>query len=137
MRVGAGIREHLGASQEVADAKIAEIGRFDVKISGCPNSCGQHHVGDVGLTGIVHKEPDGSQSEYYSIRLGGAIGPEVGIGVRLQKRYPEDDTPKVIAALAEHYRQHRRAGESFRAFVLRVGEPELGKVAAAASPRGI
>lgn len=137
MRVGAGIRTHLGATAEVADAKIAEIGRFEIKISGCPNSCGQHHVGDVGLTGIVHKEPDGSQSEYYSIRLGGATGPETGIGLRLQKRYPEDETPKVIAALAEHFRAHRQPGETFRQFVLRVGEPELGRVAAAASDRGI
>lgn len=137
MRVGAGIREHLGATAEVADATIADIGRFEIKISGCPNSCGQHHVGDVGLTGIVHKEPDGTQSEYYSIRLGGATGPDTGIGLRLQKRYPEAETPKVIAALAEHYRRERRPGETFRQFVLRVGEPELGRVAAGASARGI
>lgn len=137
MRVGAGIRAHLGATDAVADAKIAEIGRFAVKISGCPNSCGQHHIGDVGLTGIVHKEPDGTQSEYYSIRVGGSTGPDAGVGLRLQRRYPEDETPKVVAAMAEHFRAHRQPGETFRQFVLRVGEPELARVAAAASDRGI
>jgi sulfite reductase beta subunit-like hemoprotein len=130
MGVGAKIREHLtprGTPAE-ADDLVRAIGLFEIKISGCPNSCGQHHVADIGLTGLMVKDKDGTERPYYSLRVGGGCGLDARIGDRLDGRVPEEETPKVIAAIARHYVTERGEGESFREFVLRKGVQEITKV---------
>jgi sulfite reductase beta subunit-like hemoprotein len=134
MGVGARVREHLadaGARVE-ADDMVRAIGPFEIKISGCPNSCGQHHVADIGMTGLMVKGADGVERPHYSLRVGGGVGPEARIGERLDGRIPEEDTPKVIAALARHYLDKRGEGESFRDFSARIGASALSKVGFAA-----
>jgi sulfite reductase beta subunit-like hemoprotein len=130
MGVGAKVREHLvpqGARVE-ADDLVHQIGLFDIKISGCPNSCGQHHIGDIGMTGLMVKGKDGIERPHYSLRVGGAVGPNARIGERLDGRVPEEDTPRVIAAIARYFVSERGEGESFKEFVSRVGAEEIGKV---------
>src|SRR5437899_10382988 len=127
------IRAHLGAHPESRNGFAERLGRFAIKISGCPNSCGQHHVGDVGLTGHLAKTPDGGERPFYSILVGGGVGEGKGrIGKRLG-RFAEEDASAVIVALARFYERERRQGETFRAFVDRIGEKRLGAVAAEAS----
>jgi sulfite reductase beta subunit-like hemoprotein len=129
MGVAAQIREHLapeGARNE-ADDIIHAVGPFEIKISGCPNSCGQHHVADIGMTGLMVKDKEGKERPYYSLRVGGGVGYDARIGDRLDGRIPEEDTPKVIAAIARHYVAGRATGETFRDFVSRVGAVEVGK----------
>jgi sulfite reductase beta subunit-like hemoprotein len=109
------------------------LGVFRIKISGCPNSCGQHHVGDIGLTGLVLKGQDGEEKTHYSILVGGSLGEEAALGQRLTGRFPESEVPAVIAALADHYRSQRLSGEPFHAFVRRVGSKELSNVARGAA----
>src|SRR5262249_38043760 len=73
------------------------LGAFGVKISGCPNSCGQHHVGDVGLTGHVVTDDDGVQRPYYSILVGGSVGEGHGrVGKRIG-RYREEAASAAVA----------------------------------------
>ncbi len=125
------IRQHLASSRLSAEA----IGEFHVKISGCPNSCGQHHVGDIGLTGMMIKGKDGKERPHYSILVGGTVGEEgAQLGKRLGGRFPEAATPLAIVAVAECYRAERETGEAFAAFVKRVGVDRLSKVAVAAAP---
>ncbi len=126
------IRAHLAAHPESRNGFAERLGPFTVKISGCPNSCGQHHVGDLGLTGILAKTPDGGERPFYSILVGGAVGEgRARIGKRLG-RFAEEDASAAIAALARFYERERTAGESFPAFVDRVGEKRLAAVADAA-----
>lgn len=134
MAVGAQIREHLvpGGSRAEADDVVRAIGRFEIKISGCPNSCAQHHVADIGMTGLMVKGADGVERPHYSLRVGGGVGPAARIGERLDGRVPEEDTPKVVAAIAQHYLAKRSEGESFHDFAARVGAAELSKVGFAA-----
>jgi sulfite reductase beta subunit-like hemoprotein len=127
------IRLHLldGGGEELA----ATLGPFGVKISGCPNACGQHYVGDIGLTGHV-VTTDGVQRPYYSILVGGSVGEHTArIGPRIG-RYPEEDAPAAIAALARHYAEHRLDGERFPDFADRVGQKQLQSVAEAAIAGG-
>jgi len=127
------LREHLAADPETANGFAEKLGVFSVKISGCPNSCGQHHVGDVGLTGHLVKDADGVERPYYSVLVGGGVGEGQGrIGKRLG-RFPEERAPAVIAAVARLYAQERQDGETFRAFIARVGGDRLGEVAKAAA----
>jgi sulfite reductase beta subunit-like hemoprotein len=126
------IHAHLGADAATGNGFAERLGPFAVKISGCPNSCGQHHVGDIGLTGHLVKERDGVERPYYSILVGGAVGEGAArIGRRLG-RFPEEQAPAVVAALARLYEGERQPGERFPAFVQRVGSDRLDAAARAA-----
>ncbi len=120
------IRHHVAA----IGLAPAELGEFHVKISGCPNSCGQHHVGNVGLTGMLIKGKDGKERPHYSILVGGAVGEEgASFGQRLAGRYPEELAPQAVVAVARCYQAERTAGETFPQFVRRVGVDRLSAAA--------
>jgi len=139
MGVAARIRDHLAESstrQDVSDV-IAQLGRFEIKISGCPNACGQHQIADVGMTGLMVTGKDGVERPHYSLRLGGSCGEAARVGTRMSGRIPEEETPAVIAAIAQHYLAERGEGESFRDFVARVGADAVGKHGLAASPSAV
>lgn len=127
------LRAHLASDPDTANGFAEKLGVFAVKISGCPNSCGQHHVGDVGLTGHLVKDADGIERPYYSVLVGGGVGEGQGrIGKRLG-RFPEERAPAVIAAVARLYARERQGDESFPAFIKRVGAERLGEVAKTAA----
>jgi len=136
MKLGADVRAHLApaASRAEADDLVAALGPFSIKVSGCPNSCGQHHVADIGMTGLMVKGEGGVERPHYSLRVGGGCGPDARVGERLDGRVPEEQTPLVIAAIARHYLAERGEGETFREFVARVGAQELTRVGFAAAP---
>jgi sulfite reductase beta subunit-like hemoprotein len=123
--MAAAIRKELLRS----NGHVEALGTFRIKISGCPNSCGQHHIGDVGLTGLSLKGEDGQDKTHYSILVGGAVGEDARVGQRLTGRFPEADVPAVLGALAEYYRTQRQSGEAFRTFVDRIGPRALSDVA--------
>jgi sulfite reductase beta subunit-like hemoprotein len=126
MGVAAEIRHHLSGD----GSAVEPLGVFRIRISGCPNSCGQHHVGDIGLTGMTVKGPDGIERPHYSMLLGGCVGEDgAALGQRLPGKFPEPEVPGIIAALADYFRSQRRPRESFPAFVERVGMPALAEVA--------
>ena len=136
MGVAERIQDHLQRDPDTGNGFAESLGPFTVKISGCPNSCGQHHVGDVGLTGHLVKDADGVERPYYSILVGGGVGEGTArIGKRLG-RFPEEQAPIIIAALAHLYERERQQGESFPAFVDRLGSGRLGAVAAEAVRAG-
>jgi sulfite reductase (NADPH) hemoprotein beta-component len=93
-----------------------EIGPLNIKISGCINACGHHHVGHIGILGL---EKRGAES--YQITLGGdatekaAIGEIIGPGISAQ------DVPDAIERLVGVYLAHRATGETFIETVRRLG----------------
>jgi len=96
-------------SRRFADpARQRLIGELGIKISGCINACGHHHIGAIGILGL---EKRGQES--YQITLGGdptlsaALGELLGPGVSAQ------DVPDVIEHLVEIYLGERREGERF------------------------
>jgi sulfite reductase beta subunit-like hemoprotein len=115
-----------------ANGLVEKLGRFSIRVSGCPNGCGQDKVGDVGLSGLVSKDEYGIDRPYYSIRVGGGVGRGASAGKRIERRFAEADAPLAIDAMARHYVKDRLPGESFRAYVARVGTKELSRVAAEA-----
>jgi sulfite reductase beta subunit-like hemoprotein len=130
MGVAEAIRTHLLAS----NGTVEELGVFRIRVSGCPNSCGQHHVGDVGLTGLSLKGDDGQDHPHYSMLVGGRVGDgTAAVGKRVSGRFPETEVPKVIAALADWYRRERQQSERFADFVERVGVDRISEVARSAA----
>lgn len=99
---------------------------FRINVNGCPNSCGQHWIADVGLQGCS-KKVDGQLVEHYDVFLGGTLG-AAGQGPRFNRRVKrisaEEVAPSIQRAI-EHYQAGRTDGESFADFCSRHTEDEL------------
>lgn len=97
---------------------------ISIKISGCPNSCGQHHVADIGFYGMARKIGD-KEVPAYQVMVGGGLRIGQGaFGIALG-RVPARLAPIAMRRLAEHFRVWREPGETFHDFVQRSGGPAL------------
>src|SRR5262249_52008067 len=93
-----------------------EIRKLRIKISGCPNSCGQHHIADIGFYGNVRKIED-KQAPYYQLLLGGKVSAD---GVRFGRQImfvPARPIPAIIRELLDFYQQDCQRSESFNSWV--------------------
>jgi sulfite reductase beta subunit-like hemoprotein len=95
------------------------VRRLSIKISGCPNSCGQHWIGDFGFYGNARKI-NGRELPYYQMLLGGGYDAAgvLRFGVAIQS-IPARLAPVAVKRVLEHYLVNRVDGESFRDYVLR------------------
>ena len=99
---------------------LAEVGGLRVNISGCTNSCGQHHTADIGFFG-AERRAHGRSAPGYQMLLGGYVGQEkIHFGdkaLRLPARNAAEATVRVVRRFADE----RQAGESFREWMDRAG----------------
>ncbi len=100
-----------------------------IKISGCPNGCGQHHVAAIGFQGSIRKIGDRAVPQYFMM-LGGGAGPEGASFGRLTAKIPARRIPDAVSRMLELYREERTPGESASAFFLRV-DPARARAAVA------
>ncbi|TXL69177.1 nitrite/sulfite reductase [Vineibacter terrae] len=104
-------------SQHFADlARQHDIGELKIKISGCINACGHHHVGHIGILGV-----DKNGTEFYQITLGGHAGDDVSLGSILGPAVPADQVVEAIDSLVRTYLAVRQDGERFLDTYRRVG----------------
>lgn len=104
-------------AQRFADPiRQKEIGVLNIKISGCINACGHHHVGHIGILGL---EKRGIES--YQITLGGDATENAAIGEILGPGLAAEDVPDAIERIVSVYLAQRQAGESFIDNVRRIG----------------
>ena len=91
------------------DPDLAEkIGELKVKISGCINDCGHHHVGHIGILGI-----DKKGEEYYQLTIGGSGAEDASLGQILGPALPADKVTGAVDQLVGVYLRERREGERF------------------------
>ncbi|MBU3727435.1 MAG: nitrite/sulfite reductase [Polynucleobacter sp.] len=95
---------------------LHDVGDVSINISGCINSCGHHHVGNIGILGV---DKDGE--EWFQITLGGAQGHEAAIGKVIGRAFLADEIPAVIDRLIKTYVNERYDGERFIQTVWRLG----------------
>ncbi len=95
---------------------LHDIGELELKMSGCMNACGHHHVGHIGILGV-----DKGGAEYYQITLGGVAGDGARIGERLGPAVPRGEVADAVEALVAVYLEARADGERFVETVARVG----------------
>jgi sulfite reductase beta subunit-like hemoprotein len=99
--------------------------RIHVKMSGCPNGCGQHHIANIGFYGASIKVGEHTIPAYIP-HVGGAYeGGDVRYGQRLKARLPAKRVPEAVERWLRFYGSERRDGEEFNAFVDRVGPQEF------------
>jgi len=94
-----------------------DIGELKVKISGCINACGHHHVGHIGILGV-----DKKGEEYYQITFGGRADENARIGEIAGKGLKQDEVPEALQRVVERYRDLRTSkAERFIDAVERLG----------------
>jgi sulfite reductase beta subunit-like hemoprotein len=99
--------------------------RIHIKMSGCPNGCGQHHIANIGFYGASIKVGEHTIPAYIP-HLGGAYeGGDVRYGHRLKARLPAKRVPEAVERWVRFYESDRHDGEEFNEFVERVGTQEF------------
>ncbi len=93
-----------------------DIGELKIKISGCINACGHHHVGHIGILGV-----DKKGAEFYQITLGGNAEEDASLGAIVGPAVPYDAVPDAVETLIETYLVERQNGERFLDTYRRVG----------------
>ena len=120
------LRTRLAATAMELDEAVRGL---RIKVSGCFNSCGQHHVADIGFFGNSRKI-DGYTVPHFQVVLGGRWRENAGsyglpIGAVPSKRIPE-----VVEAITGRFVSERTTGESFQDYIARLGKKELGAMIA-------
>ena len=114
-----GMADALTRSLESRPEIAARAPSLSIKISGCPNGCGQHYVAGIGLQGSVRKVAGRSVPQYH-LYLGGGVGPETAVFGRLAAKVPARRVPEAVARLLELYGRERALDEAPESFLARV-----------------
>jgi sulfite reductase beta subunit-like hemoprotein len=139
----------ITSSMGLAEAIHEELGSWDgllsdegvqkirIKISGCPNGCGLHHIANIGFHGAAVKGPTGEQVPAYELFLGGNYGDkrieDSRIGTRIPKvKVPAKLVPQVVRQVTSYYKENRQGQETFNQFLDRVGVAGMAAIATAA-----
>ncbi|CAB4603767.1 unannotated protein [freshwater metagenome] len=99
---------------------LAEVGGLRINISGCTNSCGQHHVADIGFHG-AERRAHGKSAPGYQMLLGGYVGEEQIHFAEKSTRLPAKSAPEAVVRIVRQFNDERTAGESFRGWLDRSG----------------
>jgi sulfite reductase beta subunit-like hemoprotein len=126
-----GITSSMGLNQAISE-RLQQMQlddeltrRIHIKMSGCPNGCGQHHIANIGFYGASIKVGDHTVPAYIP-HLGGAYeGGDVRYGHRLKARLPAKRVPEAVERWVRFYESDRADGEEFNAFVDRIGTQEF------------
>jgi sulfite reductase (NADPH) hemoprotein beta-component len=95
---------------------VYDLGELDVKMSGCMNACGHHHVGNIGILGV-----EKSGAEWYQITIGGAAGADASLGTVIGPSVAKSEVAETIARLLDVYVERRQPEERFLDTVRRLG----------------
>jgi sulfite reductase beta subunit-like hemoprotein len=113
-----GLADAIGTALDAAG--LADLGGIRTNISGCTNSCGQHHIADIGFSG-AERRAHGKAAPGYTMLLGGYVGQEkVHFGDRAL-RLPAKNAPEAAVRVARRYADERQPGEAFRSWMERAG----------------
>src|SRR5437016_1136694 len=95
---------------------LYDLGDLEIKMSGCMNACGHHHVGHIGILGV-----DKHGEEWYQITLGGSVNGFTALGEVIGPSVPQDEVAATIERIVEVYRLERAGGERFIDTIRRIG----------------
>ncbi|HEV2495887.1 MAG TPA: nitrite/sulfite reductase [Terriglobia bacterium] len=119
--LAAELRQRLAEQSFNLDAAVQNL---HIKVSGCFNSCGQHHVADLGFYGVSRKMA-GYAVPHFQVVLGGEWEHNAGSYGLPIMAVPSKNIPEVVTRLTDRYVADRKKGESFRSFITRIGKAEV------------
>lgn len=115
------LRRRLAEKYHTLDAAVQDL---RIKISGCFNSCGQHHAADIGFYGISRKI-NGVTVPHFQVILGGQWKENAGTFGLPMAAVPSKNIPAVVDRLTERFISEREGAESFQAYIARIGKREV------------
>jgi sulfite reductase (ferredoxin) len=134
------ITETKGFTRWLVDELEERVPQFDqqlkLHVTGCPNSCGQHWIADIGLEGKKIKQGKEVVDAFY-FSLGGALGQYQRIARPVGYRCPATEVPDAVARLLTTYIESREPGENLRAYFARYSDEELRAQLSGVVPAGI
>jgi sulfite reductase (ferredoxin) len=133
------ITETKGFARWLVDEMETRMPGFDqqlkLHVTGCPNSCGQHWIADVGLEGKKIKH-DGKLADAWSFALGGALGTHAGVARLVNYRCLSNDVPDALERLLRNYLASRNGNENLRAWFAARSNDELRGILESGVPAG-
>ncbi len=112
-----------GHAEEIAaycEPRVVLDQPINIHLTGCHNSCAQHHIGDIGLIGAkVTVNDEGDQVEGYHLHVGGGFGADASIATLLYSDVGAEEVPPKVERLLRAYLAHRADQEGFAAFARR------------------
>ena len=96
--------------------ELYDFGEVKLKMSGCMNACGHHHVGHIGVLGV-----DKKGEEWYQLTVGGDASNEAALGARLGPAIAKDKVGDAVSDILEVYREQRTDDERLLDTFRRVG----------------
>jgi sulfite reductase beta subunit-like hemoprotein len=121
MGLNAAVQERV-ESMQITDPLTRQI---HIKMSGCPNGCGQHHIGTIGFYGASIKVGDHTIPAYIPHIGGNFQSGDVVFGTRLKSRLPAKRVPDAVERWIRFYESDRSEGETFNEFAERIGVAEF------------
>jgi ferredoxin-nitrite reductase len=114
-------KRHAEEIAQWCEARVQLDNPLNIHLTGCPNSCAQHYIGDIGLVGAkVQVSDEGDQVEGYHIHVGGGFGPDAMCGREVYRDVKAEDAAKTVERMLKAYLAHRAsAAESFLTFTRR------------------
>jgi ferredoxin-nitrite reductase len=114
----ANTKKHALELAEHLEKRVELDQPINIHLTGCPNSCAQHYIGDIGLLGTQVKV-SGETKEGYHIFIGGGFGDRRSIGRQIYQAISSEQIKPTIEAMLRGYLKHRVNGESFQDFANR------------------
>jgi sulfite reductase beta subunit-like hemoprotein len=114
--LGQVLTEYLSARPDLVDM----VSSGHIKISGCPNGCGQHHIGSIGFQGSVRKVAGRAVPQYFVLVGGGCSDEGVAHFGKVVSKVPVHRLTDAVDRLLALYRDHRNGEEELGAFFRRV-----------------
>jgi ferredoxin-nitrite reductase len=114
-------KRHAEAIAQWCESRVTLDHPLNIHLTGCPNSCAQHYIGDIGLLGTKTQGSDEEDPvEAYHIHVGGGFGPQAQCGREIYRDVKADDAPATIERMLKAYLVHRSGPqESFAEFTRR------------------
>jgi ferredoxin-nitrite reductase len=106
-----------------------QIADLRLHLDGCPHSCAQHWIADLGFQGTTARDEGGEKRQAYDIFVRGGLGPGAQIGRPLFRRVPTEELDVAVEGLIGGWITDRRDGESFAEFARRLDDDALGLLA--------
>ncbi len=129
-----GITSSMGLNTAISE-KLAEMKITDpltrsilINASGCPNSCGQHHIAEIGFHGAAMKSSGKQIPAYHVLLAGHRRNGDLRLGTLIRSRLPAKRVPQALERIIRFYEEHREEGEHFNEFFDRTGKKRFEEV---------
>jgi len=111
-------KAHALELSEYLDARIKLDKAINIHFTGCPNSCAQHYMGDIGCLGTKTKI-NGESVDAYHVFVGGGFGKNQAVGRQVYSALPASELPRTVECMLLAFLQHRNERETFQQFSMR------------------